>query len=331
VCRRKSGTDCLNEMKIVILDGYTLNPGDLSLDPLKELGSVTYYDRTPTQLTAERIGDAEIVLTNKTLIDRDILEECPNVQYIGLFSTGYNIVDLKYTTERGIVVTNIPSYSTGAVAQHVFALIMAHTNKVAEHNARVQAGEWISSKDFCFYDRLTELEGKTIGIIGYGKIGRQVAKIANAFGMSVLVYSRTERPLPEGADIRYADFDTLLAESDIVSVHCPLFDETKNLINAAALQKMKSTALLINTARGPIVNQADLAEALNKGVIAGAGLDVIDVEPMTVDHPLLDAKNCIITPHIAWAALETRKRLLSVVLSNLKAFLDGAPENVVTL
>ncbi len=317
-------------MKIVILDGYTLNPGDLSFELFKELGSVSYYDRTPTQLTAERIGDAEIVFTNKTLIDRNILEACPNVRYIGLFSTGYNVVDLKYAAERGVVVTNIPTYSTNAVAQHVFALILAFTNKVAEHNARVQEGEWISSKDFCFYDKLAELNGKTMGIIGYGRIGQQVARIANAFDMSVLIHSRTERPIPAGADARFVDLDTLLAESDIVSLHCPLFEETRGLIDAEALEKMKRTALLINTARGPIVHQADLAEALNKGVIAGAGLDVIDVEPMTVDNPLLQAKNCIITPHIAWAALETRKRLLETVISNLKAFLDGAPINVVS-
>lgn len=317
-------------MKIVILDGYTLNPGDLSFEPLKELGAVTYYDRTPTQLTAERIGDAEIVLTNKTLIDRDILEACPNVQYIGLFSTGYNVIDLKYTAERGIVVTNIPAYSTQAVAQHVFALLLAHTNKVAEHNARVQEGEWTSSKDFCFYDKLTELSGKTMGIIGYGNIGQQVAKLATAFGMWVLVYSRTVRPVPSDGTIRFVDFDTLLAESDVVSLHCPLFEETKGLINAEALQKMKRSALLINTARGPIVHQADLAEALNKGIIAGAGLDVIDVEPMTVENPLLNAKNCIITPHIAWAAFETRKRLFDTVVENLKAFLEGNPIHVVT-
>lgn len=316
-------------MKIVILDGHTLNPGDLSFEPLKEMGSVTCYDRTPSQLTAERIGDAEIVFTNKTLIDRNILDACPNIRYIGLFSTGYNVVDIKYAAERGITVTNVPAYSTGAVAQHVFALVLAFTNKVAEHDRRVQEGEWTSSRDFCFYDRLTELEGKTMGVVGYGRIGRQVAKIANAFGMSVLANTRTPKQVPDGADIRFVDFDTLLAESDIVSLHCPLFEETKGLIGAEALQKMKPTALLINTSRGPVVNQAELAQALNKGVIAGAGLDVIDVEPMTVDNPLLHAKNCIITPHIAWAALETRKRLLDTAVSNLRAFLDGSPVNVV--
>ena len=315
-------------MKIVILDGHTLNPGDLSFEPLKELGSVTCYDRTPSQLTAERIGDAEVVFTNKTLIDRNILEACPNVRYIGLFSTGYNVVDIKYAASRGITVTNVPSYSTGAVAQHVFALILEFTNKVAEHSRRVKDGEWISSRDFCFYDKLSELEGKVMGIVGFGRIGQRVCKIAQAFGMSVLVNTRTpgKSELP---GVRFTDLDTLLAESDVVSLHCPLFEETKGLIGTEALEKMKPTALLINTARGPIVHQAELAEALNKGVIAGAGLDVIDVEPMTVDNPLLDAKNCIITPHIAWASLETRKRLLDTAVANLRAYLYGSPVHVV--
>lgn len=316
-------------MKMVILDGHTLNPGDLSFEPLKEFGSLTYYDRTPSQLTADRIGDAEIVFTNKTLIDASIMDACPNLKYIGLFSTGYNVVDIRHAAEKGIVVTNIPSYSTDAVAQHVFALILALTNRVAEHNARVQAGEWISSKDFCFYDRLTELAGKTIGVVGFGRIGQRVVRIANAFGMPALAYTRTPRPVPEGLDVRLVPFDTLLEESDIVSLHCPLFEETRGLMNAEAFAKMKPTALLINTARGPVVNQADLAQALAKGVIAGAGLDVIDVEPMTVDNPLLGVKNCIITPHIAWAALETRQRLLDTVIANLKAYLAGAPVNTV--
>ncbi len=316
-------------MKMVILDGYALNPGDLSYEPLKELGNLACYDRTPTQLTAQRIDDAEIVFTNKTLIDRDVLESCPNVRYIGLFSTGYNVVDIKCAKERGIVVSNVPDYSSGAVAQHVFALLLALTNRVAEHNAQVQAGEWISSKDFCFYDKLTELSGKTMGIVGFGQIGQKVARIANAFDMQVLVFTRTQRPVPEGMHVRFTDSDTLFAESDFVSLHCPLTEETKGLVNAAVLGRMKPTAVLINTSRGPVVSQTDLAEALNKGRIAGAGLDVVDVEPMTVDNPLLRAKNCIITPHIAWAALETRKRLLNTVISNVKAFLEGNPVNVV--
>ncbi len=316
-------------MKMVILDGHTLNPGDLSFEPLKEFGSLTYYDRTPSQLTADRIGDAEIVFTNKTLIDGSIMDACPNLKYIGLFSTGYNVIDIRHAAEKGIVVTNIPDYSTDAVAQHVFALILELTNRTAEHNARVQAGEWISSKDFCFYDRLTELSGKTLGVVGFGRIGQRVARIANAFGMHVLAHTRTPRPVPEGLDVRLVPFDTLLAQSDIVSLHCPLFEETRGMMNAEAFAKMKSGALLINTSRGPIVNQADLAQALARGIIAGAGLDVIDVEPMTVDNPLLGAKNCIITPHIAWAALETRQRLLDTVVANLKAYLAGEPVNVV--
>lgn len=316
-------------MKMVILDGHTLNPGDLSFEPLKEFGSLTYYDRTPSQLTADRIGDAEIVFTNKTLIDGSIMDACPNLRYIGLFSTGYNVIDIRHAAEKGIVVTNIPDYSTDAVAQHVFALILELTNRTAEHDARVQAGEWISSKDFCFYDRLTELSGKMLGVVGFGRIGQRVARIANAFGMHVLAHTRTPRPVPEGLDVRLVPFDTLLVQSDIVSLHCPLFEETRGMMNAEAFAKMKPGALLINTSRGPIVNQADLAQALARGIIAGAGLDVIDVEPMTVDNPLLGAKNCIITPHIAWAALETRQRLLDTVVANLKAYLAGEPVNVV--
>ncbi len=316
-------------MKMVILDGYTLNPGDLSFEALKELGGLTYYDRTPSQLTADRIGDAEIVFTNKTLIDASIMDACPNIKYIGLFSTGYNVIDIKHAAEKGIVVTNIPDYSTDAVAQHTFALILTLTNQAAAHNARVQAGEWTSSKDFCFYGKLTELSGKTLGVVGFGRIGQRVARIANAFGMRVLAHTRTPRPIPAGLDAELVDFDTLLAQSDIISLHCPLFEETRGLMNAETFKRMKSGALLINTARGPIVNQADLARALEKGVIAGAGLDVIDVEPMTVDNPLLGVKNCIITPHIAWAALETRQRLLDTVVGNLKAYLAGEPINTV--
>lgn len=318
-------------MKLVILDGHTLNPGDLSFEPLKEFGSLTYYDRTPTMLTAERIGDAEIVFSNKTLIDGEIMDACPNLKYIGLFSTGYNVVDIRHAAQKGIVVTNIPDYSSDAVAQHVFALLLSFSNKVAEHDAQVQAGEWSASKDFCFYGKLFELAGRTIGLVGFGNIGRRVARIANAFGMKVLVYSRSRRPVPEGIAASYTDFDTLLAESDVVSLHCPLFEETRGLMNAQAFEKMKKTAILINTARGPIVNQADLAQALEKGEIAGAGLDVVDVEPMTVDNPLLHAKNCIITPHIAWAAQETRQRLLEIAVANLKAYLDGAPVHVVSV
>lgn len=316
-------------MKMVILDGHTLNPGDLSFEPLKEFGSLTCYDRTPSQLTADRIGDAEIVFTNKTLIDGSIMDACPNLKYIGLFSTGYNVIDVRHAAEKGIVVTNIPDYSTDAVAQHVFALVLELTNQTAAHNARVQAGEWTSSKDFCFYDRLTELNGKTIGIIGFGRIGQRVARIANAFGMHALASTRTPRPVPEGLDVQLVPLDTLLAHSDIVSLHCPLFQETRGMMNADAFAKMKPGALFINTARGPIVNQTDLAHALTEGTIAGAGLDVIDVEPMTVDNPLLGVKNCIITPHIAWAALETRQRLFDTAAANLKAYLAGNPVNVV--
>ncbi len=316
-------------MKIVILDGYALNPGDLSFEPLKAFGHVTCYDRTPPHLTAERIGDAEIVFTNKTLLDRDVLEACPQLRYIGLFSTGYNVIDLKTAARQGITVTNIPAYSTDAVAQHVFALILAITNRVAEHHARVQAGEWINAKDFCFYEPLTELSGKVLGIIGYGNIGKQVAKIATAFGMTVLVHTRTPNRAEDGG-VQFVSLDTLLKESDILSLHCPLFAETKGLINQETLALMKPTALLINTARGPIVCQTALADALNKGQIAGAALDVVDIEPMTVDNPLVHAKNCIITPHIAWAAAETRNRLLQQAIANLEAYLNGAPINCVT-
>lgn len=316
-------------MKIVNLDGYTTNPGDLSWESFKQYGEFTVYDRTSPEQVIPRAKDADILIINKTVITKEMLDEMPNLKYIGLQSTGFNVVDGKAATERGIVISNIPAYSTSAVAQLVFALILQITNKVSLHSDAVHNGEWSQCPDFCFWKApLTELDGKTIGIIGFGSIGQRVSNIANAFGMNVLVFTPHPKP-DEFKDIQFVDLDTLLKSSDIITCHCPLNAKTENLINKQAISKMKSTAILINTSRGPVVNDEDLAEALNNGKIAGAGLDVLREEPPKSDNPLLTAKNCYITPHIAWAAFETRKRLLRILEANLKAFIEGKPQNVV--
>ncbi len=311
-------------MKIVVLDSHAVLSGDMTLDRLKEFGTVVNYDRTPPELTASRIGDAEMILTNKTVIDRAVMEACPNLKYIGLFATGYNVIDVEAAKEKGIVVCNAPAYSTAGVAQLTFAFMLHFYSMAAAHNDRVHAGEWEKSADFCFYDRqICELSGKTLGLIGYGSIGRQVARIALAFDMQVIVYSRTVYPECENERLHFVALEELYQRSDIISIHCPLFDETRGMIDRRAIDQMKKNVIIINTARGPILNEQDVADALNADRIAGAGVDVVSVEPILSNNPLLSAKNCVITPHIAWAGRESRQRLLEIVYQNIKGFLEG--------
>jgi glycerate dehydrogenase len=317
-------------VKIVILDGYTLNPGDLSWEKLKMLGDVTVYDRTPLDLRFERAKGAQIVLTNKTPIDKEFLNSMPELKYIGVLATGYNIVEVDEAKKRGVIVTNVPAYSTDSVAQMVFALILELSNHTKSHSDAVKCGTWTKNKDFCFWNHpLIEISGKTIGIIGFGTIGRKVAAIAEAFGMKVIAYSRTHREVMNLKNFKWVELEELLKEADIVSLHCPLFSDTKGIINRNTLKLMKKSSFLINTSRGSLVIENDLAEALNKGIIAGAGLDVLTTEPPEKENPLLKAKNCIITPHIAWATREARMRLMDIAAHNVKAFLEGCPVNVV--
>lgn len=314
-------------MKITVLDGYTTNPGDLSWEWLEKLGDCTVYDRTPADLIAERTKDCDIVITNKTPLRKDLLETLGNLKYVGLLSTGYNIVDWEYCKEKGIPVCNIPSYSTSAVAQLVFALILELTNSVGIHSNSVHGGEWAASKDFCYWKTpLTELNGKTLGIIGFGKIGKAVATIAQAFGMKVI--ATTNHPAPF-ENVEFCNRDELLKKSDFVTLHCPLTPLTECMVNADFLSRMKPSAILINTSRGQVVDEKALADALKNNKIAGAGLDVLSVEPPMSDNPLFGLKNCFITPHIAWAGFETRERLMQICRENVEAFLDNKPQNIV--
>jgi len=314
-------------MKITILDGYAENPGDLSWDWLNKHGEVIVYDRTPADLIFERSKGSQIILTNKTPLRKETLEKLPDLKYIGLLSTGFNIVDWEYCKEKSIPVCNIPSYSTSAVAQLTFALILEHTNAVAIHSNSVHSGEWSACNDFCYWKTpLSELENKTLGIIGFGKIGKAVAKIAEAFGMKVL--ASTNHPSPF-MNVEFCSKDELLEKSDFVSIHCPLTPATEGMVNKDFLEKMKKSAILINTSRGQVVNETDLAEALRNETIAGAGLDVMTAEPPKSDNPLLGIANCYITPHIAWAGYETRARLMSICRENLEAFLNGKTQNLV--
>lgn len=309
--------------KICILDGFTSNPGDLSWDEICKLGECTVYDRTSPEQLAERAKDAEIVLTNKVVLGLKEIGKLPKLKYIGVLATGYNVVDLKAATERGIVVTNIPAYSTDSVAQMVFAHILNITHHVAEYAAEARAGKWSQCADFCYCNSpIMELVGKTMGIVGLGNTGMATAKIALAFGMKVkALTSKTPESLPKG--IEPAPFDRLLTEADILSLHCPLTDNTRHFINRDTLCRMKKTAILINTGRGPLVNEADLAEALNNGTITAAGVDVLSTEPPAADNPLLSARNCYVTPHIAWATKEARSRLLQIAAENIRQFLAG--------
>ncbi len=317
-------------MKIIVLDGYALNPGDISWEGLEQIGELTVYDRTPNEEIVSRIGDSEIVFSNKTPFTKETIEACKNLKFIGLLSTGYNIVDLEAAKSAGITVCNIPGYSTNAVAQFTFALILELCHHVFEHSTSVKEGQWTACKDFCYWNYpLMELAGKTIGIIGFGKIGQAVGKIANAFGMNVLAFANHPNPSLENDNCHYADLDTIFTKSDIISLHCPLFDSTRGLICKENIAKMKDGAMIINTARGPIIVEEDLKSALESGKLSGAAVDVASVEPLPADSPLLSAPNMIITPHIAWAATETRARLMGIAVENLKAYLAGTPINTV--
>jgi glycerate dehydrogenase len=317
-------------MKIVVLDGYTLNPGDLSWEALKILGDVTIYDRTPGEKILERSVDAQVLLTNKTPLNKDILGSLPELKYIGVLATGYNVVDTDAAKAHGIIVTNVPAYSTSSVAQLTFALLLELSLHVQRHSDSVFEGSWVNSPDFSYWNYpLIELSGKTIGIIGFGNIGRKVADIATAFGMNIICFSRSHSDQSNRSNFRWVNPDELFETADVVTCHCPLAAETKGLVNLHYLKKMKKSAFLINTSRGPLVVEEDLAYALNNDLIAGAGLDVLAVEPPSEDNPLLRAKNCIITPHFAWATGDARIRLMNAAVANLSAYLSGNPVNVV--
>ena len=316
-------------MKIVVVDGYTLNPGDLSWEPLKELGEVTIYDRTAPNETVERCIDADMVLTNKVIFNAETIKALPKLKYIGVLATGYNVVDTKAATEHNVIVTNIPAYSTESVAQMVFAQILNITNRVGHYACENSKGRWTNNIDFCYWDtQLTELAGKKIGIVGLGNTGSATARIANAFGMDVCAFtSKPQESIPNY--ITKLTLDELFSQCDIVSLHCPLTETTKELVNEARLATMKTTAILINTGRGPLINEQAVADALNCGKIAAFGADVLSVEPAQPGNPLLGAKNCYLTPHIAWATYEARIRLMNICIDNVKAFINGTPQNVV--
>ena len=310
-------------MKIVVLDGYGLNPGDLSWSAWKTLGELKVYDRTSPSELLERSEGAEVLITNKTLITANDMALLPELKYIGVLATGYNVVDIDEAKARGIVVTNIPAYSTASVAQMVFAHMLNITQRVGYYANENTQGRWTNNADFCYWDtNLVELDGKKMGIVGYGNIGKATARIALAFGMEVLAYtSKEQKDLPQG--VKKATLDELFAESDVISLHCPLTPDTKELVNANRLKAMKPNAILVNTGRGPLINEQDLADALNEGRIAGAGLDVLSVEPSVAGNPLLSAKNCFITPHIAWATKEARTRLMDIAINNLRSYQEG--------
>lgn len=319
-------------MKIVILDGYTENPGDLSWDELAALGELTVYDRTPVEDEAEiirRIGDAEVVFTNKTPISRNTIDACPSMKFISMLATGYNVVDYVYAKEKGIPVTNVPTYGTASVGQFAIALLLEICHHIGHHSDGVHRGDWEHAIDWCYWDYpLIELDGKTLGVIGFGRIGQTTGKIAKALGMKVLAYDG--HPNQTGSAIaEYVDLDTLLAQSDVIALHCPLFPETQGIINKETISKMKDGVILLNNSRGPLIVEQDLADALNSGKVAAAGLDVVSTEPIRSDNPLLSAKNCIITPHISWAPKESRQRIMDCAVENVKAYLAGAPVHVV--
>ncbi|MFR8078205.1 MAG: D-2-hydroxyacid dehydrogenase [Christensenellales bacterium] len=317
-------------MKIVVLDGAALDPGDLTWQGMERLGTLVRYDRTPEPLIVPRIGDAEIIITNKTPLTAQTIQRCPNIRYIGALSTGYNVIDISAAAERGVPVTNVPDYGTDAVAQHVFALLLEICNHVALHADSVRRGDWVKSADFCYWKApLTELAGKTMGLVGFGKIGRRTARLAEAFGMRTLAYSRRPQTSSAPAGTAFVPLQTLLAQSDIVSLHCPLTDRTHHLINDDTLRQCKPGAILINTARGPLVDHAAVAHALHSGQLSYYVADVAEHEPMAADDPLLGAPRCLFTPHIAWAARESRQRLMDMAAENIQAFLRGTPQNVV--
>ena len=316
-------------MKIVVLDGYTENPGDLSWGGFEAIGETVVYDRTPGDQIVEQIGDAEIVILNKTPITRATLEACPGIKYIGVLATGYNVVDTDAARERGIPVCNIPSYGTASVGQFAIALLLEICHHIGAHSDSVHNGDWERSADWCYWNHpLIELDGKTMGIIGFGRIGQATGRIAKALGMKVVAYDA--HPSDAGRALAdYVELDTLLATSDVIALHCPLFPETQGIIDRLAIAKMKDGVIILNNSRGPLIVEQDLADALNSGKVAAAGLDVVSTEPIRGDNPLLKAKNCIITPHISWAAREPRQRIMDMAVENLKAFLGGGAVNVV--
>lgn len=316
-------------MKITILDGHAANPGDVSYDAIKALAdSFTVYERTPPELVVERIADSDAILLNKIKITKEIVEQCRALKYIGVLATGYNVIDTAACREKGIVVTNIPAYSTDAVAQHVFAFILAFANMVGEHSSSVHAGDWIRNPDFCYWlSPLTELAGKTLGIYGFGNIGRKVAQIAHAFGMNVIVHVHSEKSFTGGE--KTVTTEELFKQSDFLTLHAPMTNETANLLNTDNLALMKPTAYVINTARGGLCDEKAMRNALENGTIAGYAADVVLEEPMSKDNPLYKAPHCLLTPHIAWAPKETRERLLGIAEANIKAFIAGKPQNVV--
>lgn len=319
-------------MKIVVLDGYTENPGDLSWRELEAYGELTVYDRTSLideNETIERIGDAEVVFTNKTPITKKVIDACPNIKFISLLATGYNVVDYQYAKEKGIPVTNVPTYGTASVSQFAIALLLEICHHVAHHSKAVHEGRWEHCQDWCFWDYpLIELAQKTIGIIGFGRIGQQTGKIAKALGMKVLAYDSYQSD--SGKEIaQYVELEELLASSDVIALHCPLFPSTEGIINKDTIEKMKDGVILLNNSRGPLIVEQDLADALNSGKVMAAGLDVVSTEPIKGDNPLLKAQNCIITPHISWAPRESRQRIMDCAVANVKAYVDGKPINVV--
>lgn len=315
-------------MQIVILDAYALNPGDLTWNKIKELGDCNIYDRTPTELILDRAKEADAIYTNKVVLTSEIINQLPKLKFIGVLATGYNVVDTEAAKKSGIVVCNIPAYSTPSVAQMVFSHILNFTQNVSAHAQSVSNGDWSRSDDFAYWLKpQSELAGKTLGIIGFGQIGQAVAKIGLAFGMKVIYNNRSKKGTQ--LDANQVELETLLGQSDFISINCPLTEENKGFINKTTIEKMKPSAFLVNTGRGPLINEEDLADALNAGKIAGAGLDVLSIEPAQTDNPLPKAKNCYITPHIAWATIEARKRLMEIAYQNLKAFINGKPINVV--
>lgn len=320
-------------MKIVVLDGYTLNPGDLSWKVVEAFGDLEVHDRTAFDhdTIIKYIGEAEIVLTNKTPLPKAVLEKAPNLKYIGVLATGYNVIDIAAAKDLGIVVSNVPVYGTQAVGQFTMALIFELCHHVGDHNKAVKNGDWTKSKDFCFWNSpLIELSGKTLGIIGFGRIGQATAKMAQAFGSNILAYNRSQDLRLESETLKYVELDELLKQSDFVSLHCPLTESTEGLINSDSISKMKDSAFLINTSRGGLIVEEDLKNALNNNKLAGAAVDVVSSEPIKADNPLLDAKNCIITPHIAWASKEARARLMQTTADNIEAFLERKPTHVVS-
>lgn len=317
-------------MKIVVLDGYTLNPGDIDWDGFKKLGEFICYDRTPADKILERVADADAVITNKTPLTRETFAARPNIRYVGVLATGYNVVDVAAARELGVTVTNIPTYGTASVAQYVFALLLEVCHHVGHHAQTVRDGRWTKSADFCYWDHpLIELQGQTLGIVGFGRIGRSVAGIAVAFGMKILAYDIAIDKSLETDAIKCASLDEILAKADVISLHVPLFDSTKNMINAASIARMKDGVVIINTSRGPLVTEKDMAEALERGKVGYYAADVVSIEPISPDNPLLKAKNCLITPHIAWAPKAARERLMTIAVNNLAAFIAGRPTNVV--